>query len=258
MKKAAYKSLVFVLFPFLFFSCLESGEGVNKELFTGVAAARWDVGKSANLLLSADHFTTIELELLYMKGYKPSEELPGRMVSFLENYTNKPDGISIILKEIPAMNKGEYSAEDIAKIENDYRESYNEGNKISVFLLVVDGNYKQKNESALTLGAAYQNTSLVFFGKQIDENSGGIRKPDKATLEVTVALHEMGHLLGLVNSGSDMVNPHEDEENKNHCENEDCLMYWAIETNGIFGFLQQSIPTLDRNCKLDIRANGGR
>jgi predicted Zn-dependent protease len=258
MKKAAYKSLVFAFLPFLFYSCLESGEGNNEDLFTGVAAARWDVGKSANLLLSADHFTAMKLELLYMEGYKPSQEMLDRMVSFLEQYTIKPEGIAVLLKEIPAMNKGGYSTEDIAKMENDYRTSYNEGNTISVFLLVVDGDYKQTDESSFTIGAAYRNTSLVLFGKQIEENSGGIRKPDKATLETTVALHEMGHLLGLVNSGSEMVNPHEDDENKNHCENEDCLMYWAIETNSIFGFMKQSIPTLDRNCKMDIRANGGR
>jgi predicted Zn-dependent protease len=258
MNKAANKLLVFAFLPFLFYSCLESGEGNNEDLLSGVAAARWDVGKSANLLLSADHFTALELEMVYMKGYKPSQEMLERMVSFLELYTVKPGGISVISKEIPAMDKGEYSAEDIAKIENDYRKSYNKGKTIAVFLLVLDGNYKQTDEESFTIGAAYRNTSLVLFGKPIEDNSGGIRKVDKATLETTVALHEMGHLLGLVNSGTDMVNPHEDEENKNHCENEDCLMYWAIETNRIFGFMQRSVPTLDGNCKMDIRANGGR
>lgn len=71
----------------------------------------------------------------------------------------------------------------------------------------------------------------MLFGSQIEKNSGGIRRPSKSNLETTVVLHEMGHLLGLVNVGSEMVEPHEDESYDHHCDNEDCLMYWAIETN---------------------------
>jgi len=258
MKKIAFKTLVFLCLSFGFYSCVESSDDYKEALYRGVAAARWDVGKSANFLLSTDPFTAMELELVYMQGFKPSDQMIELMVEFLEKYTFKPDGITVLEKEIPAMNKGDYSTEDIAKIEEDYRERYNKGNTVSVFLLVVDGDFKQSEESSFTIGAAYRNTSLVLFGNRIAENSGGFIKPSKAALETTVALHEMGHLMGLVNIGSDMVILHEDEENENHCDNEDCLMYWAIETNSIFNYMKQSVPTLGNNCELDLRANGGK
>lgn len=258
MKKFTFKTLGLLCLSLGFYACIEDSEGVNEELYMGVSAARWDVGKSANFLLAADQFTALELELVYMEGTKPSDEMIKMVVDFLEKYTFKPDGIRLVLKEIPGMNKETYTTEDIVKIESDFRESYNNGNTVSVFILVVDGGFENDEENSLAIGAAYRNTSLVLFGSQIDKNSGGIRRPSKIDLETTVALHEIGHLLGLVNVGSDMVVSHEDDENENHCDNKDCLMYWAIETEGYFNFMQNTIPTLDNNCERDLRANGGK
>lgn len=258
MRNFTFKTLCFLCLTFSFYSCIEDTDGVNEELYMGVSAARWDVGKSANFLLAADQFPALELELVYMEGYEPSDKMLESLVEFLEKYTFKPEGIRLLLKEIPAMNKETYTTEEIATIENDYRESYNEGNTISVFLLVVDGDFEKNEEDSFTIGAAYRNTSLVLFGSQIEKNSGGIRRPSKSNLETTVVLHEMGHLLGLVNVGSEMVEPHEDEAYDHHCDNEDCLMYWAIETNSIFNYMRDVIPSLDGNCERDLRANGGK
>ena len=258
MRNFTNKMLLLLCLSSGFYSCVENSDEYREALYTGVAAARWDVGKSANFLLSSDIFTAMELELVYMEGFKPSDQMVELMVAFLEKYTLKPDGITVVLKEIPSMNLGEYTTEDIAKIEEDYRERYNEGTTVSVFLLVVDGDYKKSEDNSFTIGAAYRNTSLVLFGNRIAENSGGVIKPRKAILETTVALHEMGHLMGLVNLDNDMVIPHEDEEHESHCDNKDCLMYWAIETSGIFNYMQQSVPKLDDNCELDLKENGGR
>ena len=258
MKRFYFKTLVFTCMTLCFYSCVETTPENKVDLYSGVGAARWDVGKSANFLLSDELFTALELELVYMEGYKPTEKMVESMISFLGKYAFKPEGITVIEKEIPAMDKGEYTTEEIAKIEEDYRQHYNAGKTLSVFLLVVDGDFKKNDESTFTIGAAYRNTSIVLFGNRIEENSGGFIKPSKETLETTVALHELGHLMGLVNVGTDMVVPHEDQENENHCDNEDCLMYWAIETKSIFNYMRQTVPTLDDNCEMDLRGNGGR
>ncbi len=233
-------------------------EPVREDPFVGMGAARWDVGKSANFLLSDDRFTKLELEVAYMEGFRPTEVLLEGMVGFLEEFTFKPEGIVLNLREIPAGGEEFYSAEAIAALEDQYRQSYNEGNTVSVFLLVVDGNFEQDETEFFTIGAAYRNTSMVLFGKRIMESSGGFRRPPRGILETTVALHELGHLLGLVNVGTDMVTPHEDEEHEFHCDEETCLMYWAVETSNVFLFVPQTIPTLDANCRKDLKANGGR
>lgn len=230
----------------------------REDPFVGLAAARWDVGKSANFLLSDDRFTNLKLEIVYMEGYKPTDYLMESMVELLQEITRKPGGIEIIEKEIPAEGQEYYTTEDIGDLEDRYREHYNEGNTLSVFFLVVDGSFMQDEEEFFTIGAAYRNTSMVLFGKRISENSGGFGRPARGTLETTAALHEMGHLLGLVNVGSEMITPHEDQEKEYHCDDDSCLMYWAVETDNVLRFTPQTIPRLDENCRKDLRANGGR
>ena len=73
------------------------------------------------------------------------------------------------------------------------------------------------------LGIAYRNTSMAIFQETIARHTGGALEPSAATVEGTVAAHEFGHVLGLVNNGSPME--HQDEPHGRHCDNEDCLMY---------------------------------
>jgi hypothetical protein len=71
--------------------------------------------------------------------------------------------------------------------------------------------------------------------------------------------HEFGHLFGLVDLGSPMQVNHKDAANGNHCNVNNCLMYYGAETTDILGFLLTgNVPSLDVNCQNDIRANGGK
>ncbi|MBD3627112.1 hypothetical protein [Cyclobacterium sp.] len=257
MKFIRNKLILFAFLAILFQGCEEP---IREDPFVGIGASRWDVGKSANFLLSDDRFTALELEIVYMEGFKPTSFMVSEMTDFLQELTLKPEGIRVTEREIPAEGEEFYTTDKIAELENRYRESYNDGNTVSVFLLVVDGFYMQNEEEYFTIGAAYRNTSMVLFGRRIAENSGGFRKPGRGNLEATVALHELGHLLGLVNIGTEMVTPHEDtdQDREFHCDNADCLMYWAVETSNVLNFMQNSVPELDENCRNDLRANGGR
>lgn len=244
-------------FPVLLFSCFEERERVVNDPFLGKQAARLTVGQSSNFILSDEKFTGIDLEIAYMEGYQSTREAVGNIGTFLQELANKPEGILIYEQEIPAMGKETYSLEEFRQVEEEHRQRYNIENRIAIFLLILDGNFEGNDE---VIGAAYNNTSVVLFGKRIEENSGGFRRPGRGVLESTVALHELGHLLGLVNYGSDMVIDHEtkDEENKYHCDNSECLMYYEYETTNVFSFVESSVPTLDENCRNDLKANGGR
>ncbi len=127
---------------------------------------------------------------------------------------------------------------------------------MAVNILYTNGQY---TGSANTLGIAYRNTSIALFGKTIHDNSGGVGQTSRTKLEATVLEHEIGHLLGLVDLGSSMQVDHKDSSNGNHCNNKNCLMYYASETTDILGFIiTGSIPQLDTNCKADLKANGGK
>jgi hypothetical protein len=69
-------------------------------------------------------------------------------------------------------------------------------------------------------------------------------------------------LFGLVNidgSGTDMQTEHQDEQNGHHCDNENCLMYYAMERSDLISqFFDESVAELDANCIADLQANGGK
>jgi hypothetical protein len=128
-----------------------------------------------------------------------------------------------------------------------------------MYFLFVDGEYAANSGGTVTLGVAWRNTSMAIFHKSIEDLSGGIGQPARSVLESTVMDHEIGHLLGLVNVGSDMQVDHQDDPNGHHCDNSNCLMHYLAETGDIITtLLGGNIPQLDNNCIADLQANGGK
>ncbi|HYH56759.1 MAG TPA: hypothetical protein VD772_09115 [Anseongella sp.] len=198
------------------------------------------VGASAREILSAADYQSVEVEIQYMPGYEPEEATVNNLRNFLNELINKPAGMQIHVNEIPASAKERLSAEEIEKIEEEYRTVYTEGPKLGIYL-------------------AYKNTSMALFGKTIHDNTGGLAKPSRVKLETTVMEHEFGHIMGLVHTGSPMQSNHQDPEHGSHCNNGECLMYYASETTAVLDFLVSSpVPGLDAACRNDLKANGGK
>jgi hypothetical protein len=190
-----------------------------------------------------------------MTGYQPDPAALDHLVAILSGILNKPSGISIVTKEIPSSGNLSLSVNDIISIERKNRTVFTTGDQLGIYILYTNGNYVDAN----VLGVAYKNTSVVLFGKKIQDNSGGIGQASRTKLVATVAEHELGHLLGLVDLGSSMQNNHKDGVRGNHCSNSNCLMYYASETTDILGFLiTGNIPSFDANCRADMTANGGK
>ena len=82
-------------------------------------------------------------------------------------------------------------------------------------------------------------------------------------IQITALHHEFGHLFGLVNNGTPAQTPHveTDPKKKAHCTVEGCLMAAEIEFGtSPFSFLEngQTIIDFEDQCKLDLKANGGK
>ena len=213
------------------------------------------VGASANEILSASKYSSLKIEVQYMTGYAPDAAALVHLQNTLSVLLNKPSGITILTKEIPASSNTSLSVNDVSNIEKNNRTAFTSGTELAVCILYTNGTYTDNN----VLGVAYKNTSVALFGKTIYDNSGGIGQASRTKLEATVLEHEMGHLLGLVDLGSTMQAGHKDAAHGNHCNNTNCLMYYASETRDILGFLiTGSIPSFDTNCRADLTANGGK
>lgn len=213
------------------------------------------VGASARDLLSAATYTGITLELQYMQGYPPDAAALDHARNMVNELVHKPAGVEIVLKEIPAAASNSLTIEQVLEIERKNRTVFTTGNRLGLYLLYTNGSYSDDK----VLGAAYRNSSMVLFGKKIADNSGGLNKPSRTKLEATVLEHEIGHLLGLVDVGTKMQTNHKDAAHGNHCNNQNCLMYYTAETTDLLGLLVTgNIPALDANCRADLTANGGK
>ncbi|HEX8315736.1 MAG TPA: M12 family metallo-peptidase [Flavisolibacter sp.] len=228
----------------------------TKEITDGIdpnSLHNRSVGSSANELLSNSKYKSLKVEVQYMQGFAPDAAALNHLQIFLASHVNKPNGISVVTKEISADNKTTLTADEVHAIEKANRTAFSTDNEIAVYVLYTNGNYSENN----VLGVAYRNTSTAIFGKKIRDNSGGIGQVNRTKLEATVLEHELAHLLGLVDIGTPMQTAH--KANGNHCNNQNCLMYYASETTDALGFLLTgNIPTLDANCAADLKANGGK
>lgn len=228
----------------------------GEEDQTGIRAMhRQPLGFSAHDLLSDEKYTALRVEIQYMEGFEPDTEALYNLRAFLWKYLNKKDGIFIETKKIDNAADTVLNRADVLLLEGQNRTVYNREKELGLYLLYTNGAYINPK----ILGLAYQNTSAVIFGRLIQNHSGKIGQPDRTKLETTVLLHEMGHLLGLINNGSEMLSDHQDENHHGHCKNKDCLMYYRIGTDDRFGYLiKGKVPVLDAHCEADIKANGGR
>lgn len=217
------------------------------------------VGLSANDLLSSKKYKVINLDICYVIKHPLPKEVVDDAVDYLGRYCNKPGGVYVHERQIP-MQGWKLYVNDLMTIEKIYRTKFEKAGKngmdtLGLFVLVTEGDYYIEN----VLGVAYKNTSVALFDGIITNNSGGLTRPSRETVLSTVLRHEIGHMLGLVNTGSDMQTPHQDETHGKHCDNEQCLMYHKMQTTDILSILtDNTIPDLDANCQADLKANGGK
>jgi len=217
------------------------------------------VGYSANDILSNKKFSDIYVEVMYVAGFRPSAETLTNFINFIALRTYKTN---IVVEErlINVTLKSIYSTEDIRSIEDANRSVFSIENQLAISALFLNGKSSNETETTTILGTSYRNTSFVIFEETIQTASNNTFGPSKIILESSVILHEFGHLLGLVNNGTNMLENHEDSTNKAHCTNENCLMYYLLENgkNTDYWFKDEQIPQLDTYCINDLRSNGGK
>ena len=223
---------------------------VNKEAFHSRT-----MGSSASELLNDRNYKALDVEIQYMSGFKPRERTLHHLHTFLETYLNKPRGISISLKEISSIERHELSMEEVLAIEKEKRTQFVHQDTTAIYILFTNGSHPDNQ----ILGMAYLNTSAVVYGKAVRKYSSMAGRLTHHELETAVLLHEIGHLLGLVNKGSPLTSEHGDSAFNDHCNNKKCLMYHSVETKALSTILLKgNIPVLDAHCIEDLVANGGK
>lgn len=242
-----HKLILFLLLTFLLIGCKkEDPFDKNSKIV-------------AHDFLSEENYDELIIEIVYVNGQEPTQQAVDHLVTVLSQRLNKPKGVKVIKKSIPSPGFSSYSISRIKEIEEEHRTSFPKRHKLGAYIFFADAGYEGDQGNQKSLGVAYGTTSMAIFEQTVKDYSGGLGQPSTHILEATVMLHEFGHVLGLVNNGSLMQTPHQDLPNGHHCDNQNCIMYYAAETTDIIGFLTgETVPGFDANCLADLSSNGGR
>ena len=232
------------------------------SLWTGCSDSSQQPGNAAiipNDFLSGGKYTSLVIEIVSVSGFAPSASAIDNMKAFLSGLLNKNGGITVVQSTITSPGKSAFTLEDVKAIEAANRKQVTSGTTLTAFFFFADGDYAGNSGGVKVFGFAYGGSSMALFEKTVYEFSGGVGKPAVSTLETAVMKHEFGHILGLVNNGTALQSAHQDSANGKHCNEQNCLMYFNVETSDIGGnLLGGVVPELDANCLADLKANGGK
>jgi len=208
-------------------------------------------------------YTRLLVEVDYVRGAKPSQAALDMLEARLNERLSKPGGIEIRLDDELAPGGGTRSINQIARLEDRHRDAYKGDGRAVFYVLYVDGRSDADTRDSFVLGAAYSGSSVVMFQDAIREAAKGLplATAPASSIEKAVLVHELGHILGLVNNHLPMVRPHEDPQHRTHSSSSNSVMFWAVERSNIVNLLggrTEPPNQFDQDDIADMRAAGGK
>jgi hypothetical protein len=213
-------------------------------------------------------FSKLVLEVDLVAGQAPRATAESDVVALLGQVISKPGGITATHDEtIPS--KGADHAWTFAELDALAKERFNltvPGDTTKIHVMFVDGHSAEDGSGGKILGLAWNQRHIALFKKTLEETcSSGLNGPFASTLcpraERAVWMHEVGHVLGLVDNGLSMVAPHKDPDHGAHDVSDQCVMFWAYEGEALLDVFRQRLtsggdtqPGFDAECLKDIAA----
>jgi len=211
---------------------------------------------------------TIKIQVYYEPGAEPYTDvtlagLPGlKVFAVLEKnlkamFPTKNIIVPMNLVEmspISPKNKSVWSTQAIYDLGNSVG-SVSAGDTTVLNVFFLNGRAENPN----VIGLHISNTQTMAIFKEVVESSG--TGPVQKYVEQATLVHEIGHAVGLVNNGIQMLTSHEDTAHIRHCNNPKCVMYFQNEGAGaLASFLQERINNpdlvmLDEACLKDVTSH---
>jgi hypothetical protein len=204
------------------------------------------VGQLAPFLLRPGHGDRIVVEVRAQAGAEPRRATIDHLVRVLRDASGKQvlvDGIDML------DGSGEaWTATSLSARADRAATAPQGGDQTVLRLLFVRGSFEG---NLGVLGVAVRGDVAAVFSDQVDRAAGLLVDP--AVVEDALTVHEVGHLLGLVDLvvGSGRGDP----EHPGHSRNRDSVMYWAVESDAISQLLSGGIPNeLDADDRAELAA----
>ena len=191
-------------------------------------------------------------------SYKP----PPAVLAFLEQRigerATKPGGVSVTFGNAIATTKSSFSADDLRALEGTHRSARTGGDTAAIWIVFANRYSEGGAGGSTVIGVAYAGSSAAVFVAPIQDAATFLVPAE--TIERIAAVHEVGHLFGLVNTGTPMVAPHEDAAHPGHSSNPDSVMYWQAEGTDLVSLIAggRNPDNFDTADSADLRAIGGK
>ncbi|RME76168.1 MAG: hypothetical protein D6776_01710 [Planctomycetota bacterium] len=194
-------------------------------------AATLRPGDLALDFVSAVDYDTLRIEVDAFEGLAPSEAALERLVELLSARLDKPGGIEVVRSsELPrSLRAPVYDAEQVRAIADAFRDHHSgepdAPRRAVIWVGYLPGSGGLGPEGETALGLAVDASSIAVFPEAIARSSP---RSEREAVETRVLVHEVGHLLGLVNNGAPEQWPHEDRRHAHHDRSPACVMYHEI------------------------------
>lgn len=216
----------------------------------------------ARAFILTDPFPDLLVELDYDPAFPPSQDALEHARAALREVLPKRE-IRIVATQLPASfgardwTRDELIALDAQTIDSRKPEALGEGEAAVIHVLYLDGRYDSGEGDVL--GVAFKNVAFLF--RDVDEVARLIPQgpaDPEVLVERTVLLHEIGHIIGLVNRGVPMVKDHEHATVDHHSSNPESVMWSGVDTmEAYYGLIDEGRAppsAFDADDVADIRA----
>jgi len=206
------------------------------------------VGANARLYLNRK-IPKLVVEIDAVRGYEPAPSAVRLLRARLGEIVDKPGGIQVLpTKIISGTQDADSQHSFMENTERKYRTHHSTASAIVLYVLYSDG------DTGSAIGAAYSSSAYAVFKQSIEGAATPLVTAED--IEDSVIVHEMGHVMALVNIGYTSPRDHEDPQHEGHSKNSKSVMYWAVDNVGVVGLLggSRKPPTdFDSDDLADLR-----
>lgn len=212
------------------------------------SGARGGPGAFARTLLRPQPATRIVVEVLAQEGAAPTDATLNHLRQVLADVSKKQ--VTVVPTTALPAGDGTTTDDDIRSLSDRYGKQAQGNGQAVLRLLYLTGQYQDEKS---VLGVAVRGDTAAVFSDTVRRAATPLVA--RGVIEDAVTVHEVGHLLGLV----DIVlkTGRADPKHEGHSSNPDSVMYWAVESDIVAQALDGPPPrefdTADKNDLAALR-----